>query len=940
MVESKPREARRQHDELRSKELVWAIEQSSEGIATASLDGVFLFVNETWAKMHGYEVEELVGQPIIGLDSLTDQENLPNVWQEIQEKGFWRGELLRKRKDGSFFPAIMTSTLIKDDEGKPVCIMGTCVDINERKREFEELKKKSQQFKGLAEERTAELTATNEELQREIKEKRIAEKKLKLFSEAVENAPDGIQITDLDGYIIYSNRSVKEITGFSPEEHYGKHVNEMNEDPEFAGSVIIPEIKKTGRWIGELMVKHKEGRNFPIWLTTSMVRDRDGKPLGMVGILRDIIAQKEAEKKLEEAHTFLQSVIDGVAEPIMVIDPDYRVILMNLAAREFSSGSSGSMLCHQISHSRDTPCNGTENICPLEMVRQSGRPVIVEHEHKRPDGTNHYFEILASPLTGPEGEFLGIIESSRDVTGRKKGEEALKDSEERYRTLFEESPISLWEEDISEIKKYIDGLRLKGIQDIKTYFENNPEEVRRCADMVKVVDVNKATLELFKAGNKEELMEGLSSIFTEESFEVFKEELIAYAGGKTIFENEDVVKTLKGDKIHINIKLSFIPGQERTYSRRLVSIIDITESKLAEEALKFEKDKLRLLYENNPDAVLILDRDFRILYENKTVESIVGIPRAGLLGKKCFEVIMDRPSLCNGCLVKDVFREKEPKSRIKHEFTATGKENWLWQLFYPILDMEGNVDSVVEIARDITEMKRAEEAVNKYTKQLEEANRIKSLFTDVLSHDILNPLNVANGYSELLKEKETDPHKKIFLETIKRNLKKVRETTENAAIFSKLESLESIVFEELDLKEIIDEVVEEFKPVIADAGMILENNIIDPLQLKANTIIEDVFSNLISNAIKYAQEGKKVIISSEDKGDLIRIKVMDFGEGISDTYKDDIFERFQRKEKMGVKGSGLGLAIAKRIMKLHQGAIWVEDNPEGGAVFIVEIPKS
>lgn len=119
---------------------------------------------------------------------------------------------------------------------------------------------------------------------------------LRQLSTAVEEAPDGIQITDLNGFVIYSNRAVEEIYGFPPYEFKGKHISEMNVDPEFASRVIVPGIKKRGRWVGELLVRHKDGREFPIWLTASIVRGSKGDPIAMVGIIRDITEQKEKEK--------------------------------------------------------------------------------------------------------------------------------------------------------------------------------------------------------------------------------------------------------------------------------------------------------------------------------------------------------------------------------------------------------------------------------------------------------------------------------------------------------------------------------------------------------------------------------------------------------------------------------------------------------------------
>jgi|GEM_PF-1505332 len=128
-----------------------------------------------------------------------------------------------------------------------------------------------------------------------LEHKRV-EESLKLFSEAVAEAPDGIQIADLTGHIIYSNRAVEEIYGFSPAEFEGKHISEMNIDPEFVSRVILPSIKETGRWVGELMVKHKTGGTFPILLTTSTVKNNKGEPIAIIEIIKDITYLKEKEK--------------------------------------------------------------------------------------------------------------------------------------------------------------------------------------------------------------------------------------------------------------------------------------------------------------------------------------------------------------------------------------------------------------------------------------------------------------------------------------------------------------------------------------------------------------------------------------------------------------------------------------------------------------------
>jgi signal transduction histidine kinase len=143
-------------------------------------------------------------------------------------------------------------------------------------------------------------------------------------------------------------------------------------------------------------------------------------------------------ESLEAAHAFQQSIIDGVAESILVIDSDYRVKLMNSAAREFSFGdadSSGPVFCYQISHQGETPCKGMQHPCPMEQVRESGQPVTVVHQHYQANGERRTLELIASPLWGSDGAFQGIIESMRDITERTRAEEALQEYAERLRAL-------------------------------------------------------------------------------------------------------------------------------------------------------------------------------------------------------------------------------------------------------------------------------------------------------------------------------------------------------------------------------------------------------------------------------------------------------------------------------------------------------------------------
>jgi len=148
------------------------------------------------------------------------------------------------------------------------------------------------------------------EATRDITDRRLAEEQLRLFSKVIEEAMDGIQIVDLDGRVIYSNKALAEIYGYSSSELAGRNVNDMNVDKEFADKIIVPQLKTSGRWSGELLVVHKDERRIPVWVSASMVKNQRGEPIAVVEIIRDITERKQAEGSLKRHQEELMKLVD------------------------------------------------------------------------------------------------------------------------------------------------------------------------------------------------------------------------------------------------------------------------------------------------------------------------------------------------------------------------------------------------------------------------------------------------------------------------------------------------------------------------------------------------------------------------------------------------------------------------------------------------------
>lgn len=212
-----------------------------------------------------------------------------------------------------------------------------------------------------------------------------------------------------------------------------------------------------------------------------------------------------------------------------------------------------------------------------------------------------------------------------EIQERQQIEAALRASEERYRMLFEEAPLSLWEEDFSAVKRYLDRLKDAGVTDYHAYFDAHPDQIRHCVRLVNVVDVNQVTLTLYHAQSKAEFVGGLHHVIGEEAYtEVFRE-IMALAEGQTSFEIELHNRTFAEKHLHVQLKWVVAPGYEDTWERVLIAIVDITDRKRTEEALRESEERFRCVLNNSLDAAYRrnLQTD-RYDYMSPVIEHVLG----------------------------------------------------------------------------------------------------------------------------------------------------------------------------------------------------------------------------------------------------------------------------------------------------------------------------
>jgi diguanylate cyclase (GGDEF)-like protein len=183
-------------------------------------------------------------------------------------------------------------------------------------------------------------------------------------------------------------------------------------------------------------------------------------------------------------------------------------------------------------------------------------------------------------LPGYEESWEQVLVAIEDITERKQ-------AERRFENLFELSPISLWEEDYSDLKRYFDGLREEGVINLKAYLKKHPKAVLDCANLLKVRNVNQKTLRLFGANSKDELLKNLDKVFQGETQTHFADELVDLWNGKLSYEREGINYSLNGEPIDIQLNLRVMPGHEDDFGWVLVTLQDITARKKAENYLRY-----------------------------------------------------------------------------------------------------------------------------------------------------------------------------------------------------------------------------------------------------------------------------------------------------------------------------------------------------------------
>jgi len=436
------------------------------------------------------------------------------------------------------------------------------------------------------------------------------------FRNIVENTSEWIWELNTEGEITYSNPIVKKILGYSSEELIGKNNFALISkfDRKRILEIFLDKIEKNEGWVNlEISWTHKNGSHRFLESNAVPIIDEKGILIGYRGINRDITERKISEIEMKK----LSTVVEQSANSIIITDTEGTIEYVNRKFTEITGYTSEEAIGEnpRVLNSGTQP---KEYFINLWKTIKEGNIWQGQFMNKAKNGHLFWEDTTISPIKNDQGKIVNFLAVKQDITELKENQKLLEkqneelnlvsselskknrlllDSKNRFSNLFEQSPISLWEEDFTDVKQLIESINLD-TDSLKVYLDENPDFVCECISKLKILNVNKATLEMSGVETKEELINNFASNFSQKSINVFKDELIAVSSNQKNFIQETEFVRTDGEIITVIIKLGFVDEGNII----IVSLVDVSAIKKAEERLKAKNKKLKIAKEKAEES--------------------------------------------------------------------------------------------------------------------------------------------------------------------------------------------------------------------------------------------------------------------------------------------------------------------------------------------------
>jgi PAS domain S-box-containing protein len=442
----------------------------------------------------------------------------------------------------------------------------------------------------------------------EVAQRRQAQEALQtannFLRQVVDSAPYMIFVVDSEGRAVFANQYTAQYYGSTPEALIARPTQAVHAQPVESDEYLrdnLEVIRTRRRLVREETNTAPDGRQHRFHTTKVPLERPDGR-VEVLGISIDITEKVEAEAALRESEARLNLALEaarmGVWEWNLQTNAVYSSPALNAIIgldRSTTTFESYRDLIHPADVERVTH--------EIQQAVDRRSPFVSEFRLKRPDGRTIWLGNTGQVKYDAAGQAVRMVGTVQEVTERKQTEMALLYSEERYRRLFDDVPVPIWEMDFSWARQKLGELQAQGIVDLRTYLTSHPGLLKDCAERVRILDLNNAAVRMFEAGNKEQLLNFAVRIASPDDQARFLEDLIAIAEGRVSHTREGRDTTLSGRPIEISLSWSVLPAHAQDFSRLIVTTVDITERRQAEQALRRLVEELSALYQTSLDII-------------------------------------------------------------------------------------------------------------------------------------------------------------------------------------------------------------------------------------------------------------------------------------------------------------------------------------------------
>lgn len=748
-------------------------------------------------------------------------------------------------------------------------------------------------------------------LLRELSERKRAQEALakreQWFSTTLGSIGDAVIATDMNGAVTFMNSGAQSLTGWSLEDAQGKSMDLVfdivNKETRRPVENPVKKVFREGKVVGladHTLLISKSGKEFDIEDSAAPILTGAGDNIGVVLVFRDITDLKQAREEADRYFTLSLDLlcIAGSDGYFKRLNPAWEKALgytiEELLAKPFL----------EFIHPDDRPATIRE----AEKLGKGQVTVSFENRYRCKDGS--YRSLLWSATPFAEQQLIYAV--ARDVTALKRAQEALRQSEERYRLLFDSNPHPVW------------------VYDLKT---------------LAILDVNHSAVRNYGFSREEFLSLTIKDVRPAEQIPALLESA-AKAPPDTEFSG--VWKHRKKDGTLIDVEITSHPLVYSGRAARLVVATDITTRKAAEEALQQSEKRTRLVIETAYDSFISMDAEGSITEWNHQAEVAFDWSREEAVGKRLADLIIPA-------------QYREAHSRGLKHFLATGEGPVLNKpIELTALRRDGHefpVELTISPVRwgetyifnafvhDITDRKKAEEAILHAKEEAERASKFKDQFLSTMSHELRTPLNAILGFSELLTDKrygEMNERQSRYVNHINSSGKHLLKLISDILDLSKIEAGRmEIVREDVAVDFVCTEVLSALQPLADKKSQTLIRQIEPNLYVRADpTRFKQILMNLIGNAIKFTPERGRIELAARSTDGQVRLEVRDNGPGIPPEDQQRIFEAFYRRAESGkaVEGTGLGLAITERLVHMHGSQLGIDSQPGQGTSFHFSFP--